>query len=249
MGRHSRGSLGIGVRTIGTWEWYIPTTSEKLIWAVKILPPERNESPKFRVETVGKGAEKYLKSADYAMYEGTDLFELERQAEEDTYARTPLDWSRYLRIETGIETSDNRDENASVSLSFSRIETATRERRPEEKDEYDGDEEYGKPEKYWREFGSRRTYRGDARYESYRSSADKPAYTLIPDTPENYDALVSIVNGLNLIGARIKELLSQKNVNKTLAGVRTSGMRLLAAPEPAIKTPVKPKKVKSRVIK
>lgn len=240
MGRRGRIPLGLGTRTIGEWHWYVPSTGERVEWAVQILPPERNERPKFRVYTPGR------QGAGYASYEGTDLFKLEEQARDDTYARAPLDWEPFLRVlveQSGDGVDEDGDMNINLCINVERIEAAVRPVDPNAEDE---EQNTLLARTFWRKVGSTHVSRGDPRYDAYYVRSDKPRYVVIPHTPENYDALMSIVNGMERMGERLSQVMSQKNIKKTLAGVQANGIKLLTAPEPA--QTVKPKKVKAKVL-
>lgn len=62
-------------------------------------------------------------------------------------------------------------------------------------------------------------------------------FSYLPDTPENragLDAIIAVINNANL---RLQQFLSSENLPDTLERARNAGVNLLAAPEPARKSP------------
>lgn len=66
-----------------------------------------------------------------------------------------------------------------------------------------------------------------ARPSGYREAFMDEDHSFIPDTPENRDRVVAILQNLALLGRRLRDLLGQGNIQKTLAN-----LKLLALPEP-----------------
>lgn len=62
-----------------------------------------------------------------------------------------------------------------------------------------------------------------------RRGEDK--YTLLPDTPENREALQQIVDGVKRLHDRLEDLLSQKKIGHTLKMIHANGIKLLPAKE------------------
>lgn len=58
---------------------------------------------------------------------------------------------------------------------------------------------------------------------------DDDKYSLIPDTPENREALQQIVDGVHKLRSKLEDLLSQKKIGSTIKMINANGMKLLPA--------------------